>query len=62
MQIDYYYTLMSPWAYLGSKRFHDSKEKYHFKTIHHPLDIIKLFSESEGEPLQREPAKEKNII
>ena len=53
MNISYYYTLMSPWAYLGSRRFYKLKEKYNFNIIHYPLDIIKLFSLSGGEPLAK---------
>ena len=31
MQIDYYYTLMSPWAYFGAPRFYELQKKYDFK-------------------------------
>jgi len=53
MNISYYYSLMSPWAYLGSERFYRLKDKYSFNIIHYPLDIIKLFSLSGGEPLAK---------
>ena len=31
MQIDYYYTLMSPWAYFGAPRFYALQKKYSFR-------------------------------
>ena len=52
MQIDYYYTLMSPWAYLGAQRFYDLQNKYSFEINHYPLDISKLFSLTGGIPLR----------
>ena len=51
MQIDYYYTLMSPWAYFGAPRFYELQTKYGFAIKHLPLDIMKLFPLSGGEPL-----------
>ena len=51
MQIDYYYTLMSPWAYFGAPRFYALQKKYSFTINHFPLDIMKLFPLSGGEPL-----------
>ena len=42
MEIDYYYTLMSPWAYLGAQRFYDLQNKHNFDINHYPLDISKL--------------------
>ena len=59
MNISYYYSLMSPWAYLGSKRFYKLKEKYNFNIIHYPLDIINLFSLSGGEPLSKRAEQRK---
>ena len=59
MNVYYYYTFMSPWAYLGSERFYNLKKKYNFKIIHYPLDIIKLFSLSGGEPLAKRAEQRK---
>ncbi len=53
MQIDYYYSLMSPWAYFGAPRFYELQKKYEFVINHFPLDIMKLFSLSGGEPLAK---------
>ena len=53
MQIDYYYSLMSPWAYFGAPRLYELQNKYGLKINHYPLDIIKLFSISGGVPLAK---------
>ena len=44
---------MSPWAYFGAPRFYKLQKKYGFTINHYPLDIIKLFSLSGGEPLAK---------
>jgi len=59
MQVDYYYTLMSPWAYFGAARFYDLQKKYKFKINHQPLDIIELFSLSGGLPLAKRSEQRK---
>ncbi len=53
MQIDYYYSLMSPWAYFGAPRFYELQKKYSLIINHFPLDIMKLFSLSGGKPLAK---------
>ena len=59
MQIDYYYSLMSPWAYLGAQRFYDLQKKYNFAIKHYPLDILKLFNLSGGLPLAKRAEQRK---
>ena len=53
MQIDYYYSLMSPWAYFGAPRLYKLQKKYELKINHYPLDILELFSLSGGLPLAK---------
>ena len=59
MQIDYYYSLMSPWAYFGVPRLYALQKKYNFKINHLPLDIMKLFPLSGGEPLGKRAEQRK---
>ena len=61
MQIDYYYTLMSPWAYLGAHRFYELQNKYNFEINHYPLDISKLFSLTGGIPLRKRSEQRKAV-
>ena len=60
MYVDYYYTLMSPWAYFGATRLYELQNKYEFKINHYPLDILKLFSLSGGEPLAKRANQRKS--
>ena len=53
MQVDYYYSLMSPWAYFGAPRLYKLQDKYGLKINHYPLDILKLFTLSGGIPLAK---------
>ncbi len=61
MKIDYYYTLMSPWAYLGAQRFYDLQNKHNFEINHYPLDISKLFSLTGGIPLRKRSEQRKAV-
>ena len=61
MQIDYYYTLMSPWAYLGAQRFYDLQNKYSFEINHCPVDVSKLFSLTGGIPLRKRSEQRKAV-
>ena len=58
-QIDYLFTLLSPWAYLGSDAFHAIAQK-HGATIHYrPVMLGEVFSETGGLPLaKRHPARQ----
>ena len=40
MKIDYYYSVMSPFTYLGSDRFIELVEKYNIEVEEKPFDII----------------------
>tara|TARA_Y100000590_G_C15492286_1_gene928265 strand:- start:152 stop:745 length:594 start_codon:yes stop_codon:yes gene_type:complete len=59
MKIDYYYSLMSPWAYLGAPRFYALQKKYCFFINHFPLDIMRLFPLSGGLPLSKRAEQRK---
>ena len=50
---------MSPWAYFGSIKFFELQKKYGFSINHYPLDIVKLFSLSGGEPLPKRSEQRK---
>ena len=50
-QIDYYFSLSSPWAYIGHKVFREVVATYNLKVNHKPVILIDLFSETGGLPL-----------
>lgn len=53
--IDYYFTPVSPWAYLGSLRFNDMVSRYKASVRVMPVDFGKIFSVSGGLPLAKRP-------
>jgi 2-hydroxychromene-2-carboxylate isomerase len=59
-QIDYYFSLQSPWAYIGHKSFRDVVGSYDLKVNHKPVVLVDLFSESGGLPLlKRHPVRQR---
>jgi len=59
-QIDYYFSLQSPWAYIGHKAFRDVVAAYDLKVNHKPVVLVDLFSETGGLPLlKRHPVRQR---
>jgi 2-hydroxychromene-2-carboxylate isomerase len=59
-QIDYYFSLSSPWAYIGHKVFREVVATYNLKVNHKPVILIDLFSETGGLPLvKRHPVRQR---
>src|ERR1700689_1835703 len=56
-QIDYYFSLSSPWAYIGHKLFRDVASTYGLKVNHKPVVLVDLFSETGGQPLMHAHAR-----
>jgi 2-hydroxychromene-2-carboxylate isomerase len=52
-QVDYYFSLQSPWAYIGHKLFREVASSYGLKVNHKPVVLVDLFSETGGLPLAR---------
>jgi 2-hydroxychromene-2-carboxylate isomerase len=53
--IDYVYTLMSPWAYLGFEPFHALAKKHGVTIRYRPIPILEVFNETGGLPLAKRP-------
>ncbi len=53
--IDYYFTPVSPWAYLGSLRFIEIVKRHGASVRVMPVDIGKVFQTSGGLPLAKRP-------
>ena len=51
--IDYYFTLVSPWAYLGHRVFIDIARKHDARVHYRPLALGAVFPESGGLPLAK---------
>src|SRR5665213_2020288 len=57
-QVDYYFSLTSPWAYIGHAVFRDIVSTYNIRVNHKPVFLADLFSESGGLPLaKRHPVR-----
>jgi 2-hydroxychromene-2-carboxylate isomerase len=59
-QIDYYFSLSSPWAYIGHKLFREIVATHNLKVNHKPVVLVDLFSETGGLPLvKRHPVRQR---
>ena len=56
--IDYYFTVLSPWAYFGGKRFAQIADKNGVTVTFKPVDIGQLFTRTGGQlPKDRHPSR-----
>jgi 2-hydroxychromene-2-carboxylate isomerase len=59
-QIDYYFSLQSPWAYIGHRSFRDVVAAHDLNVNHKPVVLVDLFSETGGLPLlKRHPVRQR---
>src|SRR6201996_4704147 len=59
-QVDYYFSLQSPWAYIGHKAFRDLVAAHNLVVNHKPVVLVDLFSETGGLPLmKRHPVRQR---
>jgi carboxymethylenebutenolidase len=53
VQIDYYFSPISPWAFLGSERFHAIARQAGARIAYRPVDFGRIFPASGGLPLPK---------
>ena len=59
-QVDYYFSLQSPWAYIGHRTFRDVVSAHGITVNHKPVVLVDLFSETGGLPLlKRHPVRQR---
>ena len=59
-EIDYYFSMQSPWAYIGHAAFHDLATAHQLAVNYKPVFLIEVFSETGGLPLaKRHPARQR---
>ena len=59
-QVDYYFSIQSPWAYIGHHTFCEVAKTYDLKINHKPVVLVDLFSETGGLPLmKRHPVRQR---
>src|SRR5688572_30859480 len=60
-QVDYYFSLSSPWAYIGNAVFHEAVRPYGVSIAYKPVPLGDVFSETGGLPLpKRHPARQRH--
>jgi 2-hydroxychromene-2-carboxylate isomerase len=58
--VDYYFSLVSPWAYIGHAPFMDIVQRHGVEVNFKPVFLGRVFSETGGLPLsQRHPARQR---
>ena len=59
-QIDYYFTLLSPWTYLGHATFVDTAKRHGCAVSYKPTPLRMVFDETGGLPLpKRHPVRQR---
>jgi len=60
MKVEYYYSVASPYAYLGVKKFQEIVKKYSLEVIEKPIDLVgTVFTETGGTPVpKRHPSRQ----
>lgn len=57
--IEYYFSFISLWSYIGSRRFEHLRTQHNIRVIYKPIDLLHLFSVSGGLPVkQRSPQRQ----
>lgn len=60
-KIFYFYSVVSPWAYLGSKRLIEISKKYAVEIIEKPIDLVgKVFVATGGVPVSQRHISRQN--
>ncbi|WP_022722009.1 2-hydroxychromene-2-carboxylate isomerase [Rhodopseudomonas sp. B29] len=58
--VDYYFSLQSPWAYIGHGPFRAVADRYGLTVVYKPVLLTGLFAETGGLPLaKRHPARQR---
>ncbi len=58
-RIDYYFSLISPWAYIGHRHFVVVARRHDAAIVYKPVPLSEVFSETGGLPLaRRHPARQ----
>jgi len=64
IQIDYYFSVISPWAYLGNARLHDLAKRANAQVVYHPQSSPDLFPATGGLALKdrAQPRKDYRLV
>jgi 2-hydroxychromene-2-carboxylate isomerase len=57
-RIDYFFSMISPWAYIGTRRFIEIVQRYNVAVTYRPVPLGRVFAETGGLPMgKRHPAR-----
>lgn len=57
--IDFYFSMISPWAYMGDRLFNDIVARHDVAVTHKPVQLPRVFEQTGGLPLpKRHPARQ----
>ncbi len=60
LTIEYYFSLLSPWAYIGHAHLSEISCRHHARVRYHPVNLSTVFPQSGGLPLlQRHPSRQR---
>jgi len=58
VKLDYYFSMVSPWAFIGHDLFMEIVKKHHVSVSYHPMALPRVFEQTGGVPLaKRHPAR-----
>jgi 2-hydroxychromene-2-carboxylate isomerase len=62
-RVDYYFSLVSPWAYIGHRVFEDIASRHDLKVNYKPVALARVFEQTGGLPLpKRHPVRQRYRI
>jgi 2-hydroxychromene-2-carboxylate isomerase len=56
-QIDYYFSFISLWSYVGSLVFQDIVKRHDAQVTFKPIELLKVFAAGGGKPVRERPAQ-----
>ncbi|MBL4756063.1 MAG: 2-hydroxychromene-2-carboxylate isomerase [Rhizobiales bacterium] len=59
-KLDYYFSMVSPWAYIGHEAFMDVVKRNNVEVRYHPVKLLELFEKTGGTPLPKRHISRKN--
>ncbi|KAF1973134.1 HCCA isomerase/glutathione S-transferase kappa [Bimuria novae-zelandiae CBS 107.79] len=55
--VEYYFSFISSWSYIGSRRIRDLAQKHNAQIIYKPVDLMRVFAASGGLPVKDRTAQ-----
>ncbi|WP_441228869.1 2-hydroxychromene-2-carboxylate isomerase [Tardiphaga sp. 20_F10_N6_6] len=54
-RVDYYFSFISLWSYIGSLVFQDIVRRHHVDVVYKPIDLLTVFAAGGGKPVRERP-------